>query len=304
MVDSISNLALQKSLIKDINDTKKSVATLQKQISSGRAVDTYLDLTETGRVEGVINLESKINDLDSYITNNNIVTGRLRATDIAMSSIIDNLMDYRAVMVKRRSAVGNQDEMKITVREVGKSLLGIIRDNLNTRYEGQFLFSGARIDQEAVGDIVNNTNYLHNEVTANYYLGDAVTRTVRASDSLVVSYGIKADDLGFQKAIAAIHIVMAAETEEQVEEAFDMMSEAISAVINIRNNVGNAMTQVTQTMDIQETVQTYFTTTLSDLTATKIEEASIKLSNDMAVLMGAFQSFSMVSKLNLTDYLR
>lgn len=304
MVDSVSNIIMQKNFLRNMNNSKNEISRLQQQIGSGRAVDTYLDLTDTGRVEGVINLESKVNDIETYIKNNNIVSGRVDASDLALKTIVDKLNEYRSVMVQRRSAVGSQEEIRATVKQLGRTTLSIMRENLNTRYEGQFIFAGARIDQEPVDDIVNVSNYLNGEITSNYYRGDAVTRTSRASDSLIVDYGIKADEQGFQKAISAIHIIMDAESDESVVLAFDMMNEAISEVINIRNKIQNSATQISLSSEIHESVLTYFTKTLSDLTATKIEEASVMLANDTTILMGAFQAFSIVSHLNLAEYLR
>lgn len=303
-VESLSNMMLHKSLMNDINAAKKSVATAQKQISSGRAIDSYLELSSTGRVEGAINLESRIADYTSYIRNNDVISARIEATDIALKTIMDNLYEYRAVAVKRRSAVGSLEEIRKTIGDLGKSVLGVIRDNLNTRYEGQFLFSGARIEQEPVADIVNNSNYLNGEYTSNYYLGDDITRSARVNDSLVVEYGVKANHESFQKAIAAIHILIETDNDQDAALAYDMLDESLGEMINLRANVKNAATQVAASSDIQRMTKLYFEETLSELTATKIEEVSVRLANDMTILMGTYQAFAHVSRLNLADYLK
>jgi flagellar hook-associated protein 3 FlgL len=303
-VQSISNLVQNKSLLSDINATKTKLAKGQKQISSGRSVENYLDLINSGSVIGEINLEDRISLINSYITSNNVVSNRLDATDLSLENIINELTNFRNAIMQRRSAVGTMDEIKSVINEIGRATLANIRDYLNIQYEGQYMFAGGRVNVEPVDNIVLQTNILNGEVTANYYRGDAINRTAGVSDSLTIEYSLKADDESFQKGIGSINRIITSADDADVEAALGLVNEAISGIVNLRSKVGNSMRQVDSANEVHESTKSYFTAALSDLVSAKVDEVMIKISNDTAILYGSYQVFSILSKLNLADYLR
>ncbi|MBN8827863.1 MAG: hypothetical protein J0H68_04075 [Sphingobacteriia bacterium] len=301
---AISNLVMHKSLMDHMRETRKNVARTQEQISSGRAVETYEELASTGRTEGIINMESKLSQINSYLDNNQIITGRLQATDTSLENIINSLFEFRSVLVKRRSALGSSPEIVTTINQVGKTTLSIMRDNLNLRYDGQYMFAGAKVDVQPVNNIVDQTNILNGEVTSNYYNGDGVTRSTKVSDSLTVNYGVRANEAGFQKAIGAINLTLKAVDDNNLSDAYELLDDAIKDIVNVRNNVRNSMSQIENVSEIFESTRVYFTQSIGEVINTNIPEASVTLANDMARLMGTYQTFSQVSRLNLMDYLK
>jgi len=139
-----------------------------------------------------------------------------------------------------------------------------------------------------------------------YYQGNSEVLKARISDNRNIEYGVRAEEEGFQQAIAAIVTAMNEDTnaDPNFEDATALLEDAISNVADIRARVNADLTTVEGINSEHQAMKIYWKQAVSEDVDTDIAEASIKLSSDQTILQATYQTFALMSGLKLTDFLR
>ncbi|RYG04324.1 MAG: hypothetical protein EOO07_31025, partial [Chitinophagaceae bacterium] len=106
-------------------------------------------LSENKKVEQWINTQYSINSIENYIYTNEVVEGRL----ISMDQTFDNIITIASNMKKDLALKNKLSGKALNLTQIAKAYLASIQDNLNTSYEGRYLFSGSKIDIKPVSDL-------------------------------------------------------------------------------------------------------------------------------------------------------
>lgn len=287
----------------NINKTKKNLYNTQRQIASGKIAQTHQELSALGLTEGTIDNQSRISTYDAYLKNNTVVLTKLEAIDISIANITSKLEEFKKVLTHKRSA----NSKYVDIKAIAKSSLAIIRENLNTKSQGKYIFAGSRTNIEPVTDIVSNTNIIKNQVSANYYSGDAIISQAKISDTVTIEYGVLASNTSFQQAIGTFHLGIEGHNnneDSKIADAIDMCETALTNLIQLRAQVRDKINQIRYTKDNIEVTQRYYSDKLAETTSTQIEDAAIKLSQERLILEGTFQTYGKLSGLSLMNHLK
>ncbi|AZL16192.1 flagellin N-terminal helical domain-containing protein [Rickettsiales endosymbiont of Stachyamoeba lipophora] len=297
---SFANLTSYTNTMNDINRARNELEETKRQISSGKAAQTFEKLSDLGITEGVIDNESRITILEGYLQNNEVIKAKLDTMDLSLDNLIKQLTEFRGFVVQKRSSSGKFVDLK----SLAKSVLAVTEENLNVKFQGKYVFSGSRVNIKPVNGIIDHSNVINNRVSPNYYRGDAVIETGKIADNFRLVFGVTADNKAFQNTIGALHkAIEAGDKDERIKEAYDLTSTAINDLIDLRSTVRYSRQQVTQISDNMKISRDYYYELFTESLATKVEEASVKLNRDMEILMGTYQAYGKLSKLSLTNYL-
>src|SRR5262245_27504925 len=133
-----------------INTAADQMATAQRQVASGRRVAAASD--DPLAVQQAVGEHASIGALDAYTRAADSVAPRLAAADNVISDIVEKLS---SVLVTAMSARGS--EVTASTRDAAAKEISGLRDalvsNLNTTFNGTYLFSGSRVDQAAYAQV-------------------------------------------------------------------------------------------------------------------------------------------------------
>lgn len=298
-VQHYSNNVSYLNQMDNIYNARKSIGEAQEKISSGYIAKTYKDLSDLGMVEGTVDNKLTISTYRGIINNNNYVISKIDTMDIAIDNVIDQLTEFRGNLVLKISV----NSKYVDLASSGKSSLAIIMENLNSRYQGKYVFSGSRINVAPVGNIVNTSNLVDGNISANYYHGDAIRDTAKISSNITIEYGVMANNTAFQETIGAINKSLTASNKSEYGEAVDMVAQALEDLIKLRSQLKYQRVQIVNTNDNLDTMSSFYSTQLSDTVATNIEDMATQIANDTLILTAAFQTYGALSKLSLINYL-
>ena len=299
MTDRVSTAFIQSNNLKDISKLQVEMSTLNRQISSGQKATDFSELN--GSIERVTGVQSKLDRISVYQTNNTSVKLRLQASDKAIDQIQQFASDFRSLLTSQISSSGNNIDF---VNEANRRIT-MIKEQLNTSVEGRYIFSGAKTDTAPLGDVVNAISD-PGVLNDGYYQGDNTDISARVSDSLELQYGVKASDPAFHKLIGAIQTAIEGKKmgkSAYLDQAMDMMGEAISGLTQVRSKVNSNLVALDAVNNQHDNAKTYFKQILGEDLDVDIADATIQLQSNQTVLQATFQAFAKISALKLTDYL-
>ena len=295
----ISTASQYQKFNKDASLLQSNIAKASDKING--KIENFSSLGKKGQIENYLNIKKSLKDIDSSLINNTIIEGRLVTMDKAVENIVDLATEIKKNFTLRNSSVVKSFNLK----QIAISTLENIKNNLNSQYEGRYLFAGSKIHDKPVKDL-SRSNLMNNVVTSNYYLGDNYIFDAQVSNNFKMNYGITAADQAFQDLIGSIHHMInlnfgAAITV--VSQAGDLLDKSINELIQLRSHIGDNLGIIQNFNEENNDMRSYFRQKESEILPVDPTDAIIKLSEDRTALEALYKSFSIISKLTITNYL-
>lgn len=278
---------------------KGDIATLSKQITTGKYSDSYLELGANTSIESLLSGKAVKEELSAKVKNNSLMQNKMAEMERVVRSLGETIVkdSLKICMDANNPAIANT----VPSASMAKQQLESIRGYLNASFNGEKIFAGSKTSvTDVVGDIVNNTNIVAGQETANYYNGDSQIRTEKISRTQDMAYGITADDSAIQRLIAAHHHII----NGRADIAVDMLNQVkteLGAMVTILGEqskaVSNQVEQDNKSMlKLDEAIGAAEDVDITDLLP--------KLSALEVQLKASFLLTSRVSELSLLHYLR
>lgn len=278
---------------------EESAVTLQ-QASGLKSSDWSGYGTSAGRI---VDLQTSLDRAAAHADAANEADTRVEQLYSAVGSIIDVVSDFKATLTSFSATLTESGET--TMASEAGSVLETVAALLNSRFEGNYLFSGGANSTAAVGlDAVVGQASPSSAGTSWYQGGDARAST-RVGDDRTVTWGATADEAGFEKAIRALAMIAAGNVEDaDVEEALGLLSDAIDGMTTTQTRLSQSAASLESAAAEQEDYQTFVTSLLTDTTSVDVAEVSVRLSTLQTQLEAAYSAIGTVQNLSLADYLR
>ena len=152
----IASLAANEHLLGMLARTQSQVQDLQTQVATGKR--SYAGIAEDTRE--LLGLERSRQVLERFDRNNDLMSTRLDATNMAIDGIAETVRQLRDQLLTLNSGVGAQDAGWITDPELISDLKNIqsaafsamqsTAADLNTKLDGQYLFAGNQVRTQPV----------------------------------------------------------------------------------------------------------------------------------------------------------
>lgn len=161
--------------LNDLQQSLNRLDTTQQQLSSGKKINQPSD--DPYGTSLTLQLNNQISNLTSYSNNVTDGTGWAQAGNAALSDITNAVQRIRELVVQASNGSQNQTGMSADAAEVNQ-LIDQIKQDANTQYNGQYIFSGAATGTEPYQAGSNDA-----------YAGDTgqVTRQIGPNTSLAVN---------------------------------------------------------------------------------------------------------------------
>lgn len=303
----VTSLAMQTIALSNIAMLQSRVAENSIAISTGKTAQRFSGIPENaGRL---VDTEALHAGLDQYIKNNQLTDTRLQAMETSVSQIFDIATEFRKMMTQALNS-GNAENMPIGV--TAQNMLDQVASLLNVEQNGRYLFAGTKtntapVNLNAAGFNPPGTVYPSTADTG-YYQGDTTKLVARASESLNVTYGVTANEQGFEELIRALHIAANTTTSPVADtirlgEAMRLAVEAIDNIPPIISNIGSARATLERANASHDDQMLYAEQTIGEIENVDIAKAITLLTTDQTTLEASFATLVRMQRMSLLDFL-
>ncbi len=175
MIGRITQQMTAQDLLANINQALDRIDTTQQELSTGKKINQPSD--DPYGTSLALQLNNQIANLNSYSNNVTDGTGWAQAGNAALSDITNAVQRIRELVVQASNGSQTQADMTADAAEVNQ-LIAQIKQDANTQYNGQYIFSGAATTTAPYQAGANDA-----------YAGDTgqVTRQIGPNSSLAVN---------------------------------------------------------------------------------------------------------------------
>jgi flagellar hook-associated protein 3 FlgL len=145
MLTSISTYSLTNDLRRSILELQSQLNKSQRELSLGRVTNLSEALGVNVALDYSLGVQHA--DLKAITETNNLVLSRLEATQVALTSIVENARTLRSALISSQ----NSGSAAVLQNEAATALTTFI-SALNTAASGQFVFGGIHVDAAPISD--------------------------------------------------------------------------------------------------------------------------------------------------------
>ncbi|ODM84229.1 flagellin [Bradyrhizobium elkanii] len=302
MMMRVATFAQSDQMISSALRVQAVMANEQVQESSGLQSEDFGGYgSGAGRV---INLQVSVTRAQSYIDASQLADNKVQVMYSAVGSVADIITQLRTQL---SAATTGSSTATASVINYAQQAMAQMQGLLDTQYDGEYVFSGARTDT-APADLSSfgtGTGSLTTSDTS-YYKGDSEIASVRVSDSQSISYGITADNPAFEQVMRLLKFVGNSSnlSSSDVSQALDLASDALDATSTVQAKLSTAASQIETASTNQSDYQNFAKTLSTDLTSVDVAAVTAQLSTYQAQLTASYSAISKIQSMNLASYLR
>ncbi|MGY3577095.1 flagellin [Bradyrhizobium sp. USDA 4504] len=302
MMMRVATFAQSDQMISNALRVQAVMANEQVQESSGLQSEDFGGYgSGAGRV---INLQVSVTRAQSYIDASQLADNKVQVMYSAVGSMTDIITQLRTQL---SAATTGSSTATASVINYAQQAMAQMQGLLNTQYDGEYVFSGARTNT-APADLSSygtGTGSLTTSDTS-YYKGDGEIASVRVSDSQSISYGVTADNPAFEQVMRLLKYVGNSTTlsSSDITQALDLASNALDATSTVQAKLSAAASQIETASTNQSDYQNFAKTLSTDLTSVDVAAVTAQLSTYQAQLTASYSAISKIQSMNLASYLR
>ncbi|WP_420965260.1 flagellin [Bradyrhizobium sp. B120] len=302
MMMRVATFAQSEQMISSALRVQSVMANEQVQESSGLQSEDFGGYgSGAGRV---INLQVSVTRAQSYIDASNLADNKVQAMYSAVGSVTDIITQLRTQL---SAATTGSSTATASVINYAQQAISQMQGLLNTQYDGEYVFSGARTDAAPVdlSSYDTGTGSLTTSDTS-YYKGDSEIASVRVSDSQSVSYGVTADNPAFEQVMRLLKYVGNSTTlsSSDISQALDLASNALDAASTVQAKLSTAASQIETASTNQSDYQNFAKTLSTNLTSVDVAAVTAQLSTYQAQLTASYSAIAKIQSMNLANYLK
>ena len=136
------------ALVNYLLNTQARLIDTQVQLSTQKKSTDYAGLAQSS--QRLVTLENQRDQLDQFVTNNEIMDLRLKSTETVLGGIRDVFVDFREQLFEYEAGTMTDEGRVDTIQEAAYRALQDLQVHLNTEIDGRFVFAGGRVTTEPV----------------------------------------------------------------------------------------------------------------------------------------------------------
>jgi len=298
----IATFALSDQMVAGALRTQATMANLQVQESSGLKSETFAGYGSD--TQHVVNLQVSVTRAQSHIDAATLADSKVQVMYSAVGSMTDIITQLRTQL--SAATTGGSTETSSAISSA-QQLLTQMGSLLNTQYDGQYVFGGARVSTAPV-DLTSFASGAGSTTTADtsYYKGDGEIASVRVADDQTVSYGVTADNSAFEQVMRTLKYVANSSSlsSSDITRALDLASNALSATTAVQAKLSSAASQIESASANQSDYKSFAETLSSDLSGVDVAAVTAQLSTYQTQLTASYSAIAKIQSLNLASYLK
>lgn len=140
MIGRITTQMTAQNLLANINQSMDRISTTQQELSTGKKINQPSD--DPYGTSLSLQLNNELGGLNDYANNVSDGTGWAQAANASLSDITNAVQRIRELAVQAANGTRSPSDMAAGADEVNQ-LIDQIKQDANTQYNGQYIFSGA-----------------------------------------------------------------------------------------------------------------------------------------------------------------
>jgi len=302
MTMRVATFANSDQMISSALRTQATMADMQVQEASGLKTE-YL-AGYGADTQHVVNLQVSVTRAQSYIDAATLADSKVQVMYSAVGQVSDIVSQLRSALSAASSGSSTGTTSAISsAQQLLQQMAGI----LNTQYDGQYLFGGARTSTAAV-DTSTFASVAGSLATpdTSYYKGDDELASARVSGGAAVTYGVTADNSAFEEVMRVLKFVANSSTlsSTDISSALTLADQAVDDVATVQAKLSDAASRIESAKSEQTDFKSYAESLATDLTSVDVAAVTAQLSTYQAQLTASYTAISKIQSLNLASYLR
>ncbi|MDB5604553.1 MAG: flgL [Bradyrhizobium sp.] len=302
MFARVATFALSDQMITGALRTEATMANLQLQESSG--VQSQFLAGYGADTQQVINLQVSVTRAQSYIDASTLADNKVQVMYSAVKQMVDVITNLKTSLSAATTSSDSATSSAITSAQQALQQMGSL---LNTQYNGEYVFGGARTTT-APADLSSFATGAGSLTTADtsYYKGDSEIASVRVSADQTVSYGVTADNPAFEQIMRALKFVANSSTlsSSDITNALNVADSALDATSTVWAKIANSSDQIESASSLQSDFQSFAQTLGNNLTGVDVAAITAQMATYQAQLTASFSAISKIQGTSLASFLR
>jgi flagellar hook-associated protein 3 FlgL len=272
----------------------------QRQVATGKRLNKVSD--DPAAASTSVAERNTLGATEQYTRTADGVASKLTVVDTVLSNIVDMLTKVQSTALNGRGSTKTQGQRDAVAEELRGLRAGLL-DNVNTSYQGTYVFAGASSTTQpytvAADGSVNA--YAGSATELEVEIGEG--RTVRmAFDGNAVAQGGDAEHMF--DALDTLIAAVSAGDEPAINTGIDAMKRAFTRATTTQSRLGNDMNEIdSQKLRLQQ-MKLSSTERLSKLESANMAEAITNMANAEAAYQAALGAVSSATRVSLLDYLK
>jgi flagellar hook-associated protein 3 FlgL len=304
MSDRITPAMVTSATLNDLNSSLAAMERTSDELSSGTKILEPAD--NPYGASQVIDLQSELDGLSTYEANAQDGISWENTAGNAMQNMSEVTQRVRELLVQGANGTYNQSDLSTMALEV-EQLTETVKQDANTQYAGQYVFSGTATTT-APYEAGENDEYQGNAETVSRTVGPGATIPITTNISSLLGNGEASEDGGLLDTLRTIVKTLRAGTSEAQAElgAGDLqkLDANIESLRGLQASAGSATDQMQTALTRNEDLQTSITGALSNLDSTNVAEASIAYANEQAGYEAALRAGASIIQESLLNFLQ
>lgn len=290
----------------------------QLQVATGKVSQSFSGISQDA--SRLANLKNELAKSEQYVRSIDTVTKRLELMEFSLEKIDEMAREMRSLI---RANLNGDAATTVNLSALAQQFLDQTVEIMNMRDDSRYLFAGDNTDTKPV-DLANGVYTSPTpppfDATADtgYYEGDASIAEVRIDDSVVVQYGVLANESAFEKVIRAFdHIAQTTFSNPVTPAEKQMMNDAIALLTEAVEDNGTSKTVGELAADVvldhrmlesqREKHQEYMnftSTSIGDIENVDTAEAVTMLNFQQVQLQASYELVARIGTMSLANFLR
>jgi len=302
MFTRVASFALSDQMVTGALRTEATMADLQVQENSG--VKSQNLAGYGADTQQVINLQVSVTRAQSYIDAATAADSKVQVMYSAVGTMTDIITKLRTQLSAASTGSSTATTSAISSAQQMLQQMGSL---LNTQYNGEYVFSGARVST-APADLSSFATGAGSLTTADtsYYQGDSEIASVRVAADQTVSYGVTADNPALEQVMRVLKFVANSTTlsSTNITDALNLASSALDATATVQAKLSNSAAQIESASSLQSDYQSFAQTLGTNLTGVDVAALTAQLATYQAQLTASFSAISKIQGMSLASFLR
>lgn len=302
------------TMINQIMQSQNKLMELQQQISTGNKINNIYDSPIDNNA--ILSLNSQLVKIESYYSTIDNTKTQLNVQDATFSTVIDKLNRINELTVLAANSASGTTSLDAAKDEINQLIDSVI-DLANTQYNGQYIFSGAKIETPAYtkdedGNIVyNGTPSTDPTYQRKVEISDGVKIAVNApGDTVFGSYSYdEATDTstgeGLFKTLGDLSRMLEQDPPDYdaIRGQLDGIQSGIQHVSEVQSVYSSYVSRLDMTKSTLGDIELAATEQRQSIVELDIPSAISELINQNYAYQASMQTFTMLSNNSLLNYM-
>ncbi len=303
MTERITPAIVTSRTLSDLNSSLAALERTTNELSSG---NTILEPSDNPYgASQVIDLQSALEGLSGYESQaQNGISWESTASS-AMTNIGEVTQRVRELLVEGANGTYNKNDLETMALQV-EQIAESIKQDANTQYAGQYVFSGTATTTAPYENGAND-EYKGNSETVSRVIGPGASVTITTNISTLLGSGEASGDGKLLDTLSTIAKNMRGGSEGQAllgTSDLEKLDANIETLTQLQAASGSATDQLQTALDRNEQLQTTISASLANTDATNIPEASVQYANEQASYEAALRAGATIVQESLLNFLQ